>query len=75
MIHLNSLGNFNWVTPNLNSGKYEDMGKVSIGGECFWLREYVEGEPWTGIVDNTPLFSDVHGLHYNEKISFDPSWE
>ena len=68
MKHLNSIEGFNWVSV----GNSENFGKVSICGESFWLREcekQVDGS-WKGIVDNAPIFTEDHGLKFNDAITF-----
>jgi hypothetical protein len=69
MKHLNSIEGFNWVSTGNNS---ENMGKVSICGESFWLRECKKQADgiWYGIVDNSPLFTEVHGLKLNDNVTF-----
>ena len=69
MKNLNSITGFNWVSAGNNK---EGLGKVSVCGESFWLRkcEKQEDGSWVGIVDNTPLFTQKHGLSLNDTVVF-----
>ena len=76
MKHLNDIDGFNWVSVGNNKDR---LGKVSICGESFWLRECEKQDDdiWGGIVDNTPLFTQEHGLRFDDIVTFrilEPNW-
>ena len=69
--HLNDLPEFFWAATISTEG----LGKVSIGGESFWIRECKlteDSNVYEGIVDNQLLFTHKHGLSYGDKITFSP---
>ena len=75
MKHLNNLPGFDRVfivPPGERGITLPHMAKVSICAECFWIRncqDYGTGL-YTGIVDNYPVHTDIHGLRYDDLISF-----
>lgn len=68
MKNLNSIKGFNWVSAGNNKDK-----KVSICGESFWLRECEkqDDDTWRGVVDNIPVFTQEHGLKFDDAVTFD----
>ena len=68
-VYLDGIPGFNWASAGNNS---ENFGKVSITGECFWLRECYEDDNnlWHGIIDNLLVVTSEHGLRFNQKVSF-----
>lgn len=72
--HLNDLRGFAWVA----TGNLDGLAKVSIAGESFWLRDcrlMYSPNVYQGLVDNYLLFTEDHGLNYNDLVSFTPSTE
>ncbi len=53
---------------------YPGSAKVSIGGECFWVRDCKINDDGviTGLVDNDLVCTDVHGLSFGDEIHFKP---
>lgn len=70
-VHLNDLDSFNWVLQK-DFKDATDFCKTSISGERFWLRDCVKVDEkmWLGVIDNKLLLTDVHGLEYDQKVSF-----
>lgn len=66
IIHLNGLPGFQWVSAGNND---QNLGKVCISHESFWLREcHIVGDDlWVGYVDNQPYSCN---LSLDDKVSF-----
>jgi len=71
MKNLNECNGFNWVTKPKEDG----YAKCSVGGESFWIKDCVSSGNGTfvGVVDNTLLCTDVHGLSFGDVIEFLPN--
>lgn len=78
MNYLNMISGFHWATVP----RVDGLSKVSIGGECFWLRSCCERPKRTltdsmgthrGIIDNILVCTDEHGLKYNNIVTFTPT--
>jgi len=69
-IYLNDLDDFRWAAAGHNT---ENLGKVSIAGEAFWIRDcYQDADGrWHGLVDNDLILTKIHGLKYNDTVCFD----
>jgi hypothetical protein len=69
MRYLNSINGFRWISIGNND---QSLAKTNICGEVFWIRECEKQENgfWKGIVDNTLLFTDQHGLNLNDEVIF-----
>ena len=72
MKNLNEIDGFRWAAVG---GNKEGLGKVSICGESFWLKDCKSEDngKWTGVVDNYPIWTDDHGLRYGDEVEFIPT--
>lgn len=75
MIHLNDTPGFQRVVLNRLGGK--PYAKAFVDGEAFWLRDVkLSGEVsdvYVGVIDNKLLFTGIHGLDLDDRVSFTPS--
>ena len=55
------------------SDKGDGYFKVKVQNESFWLRNCEKDESgiWHGIVDNSLLNTEFHGLDYNDRVIFE----
>ena len=72
---LNDLPGFGavFLVPIGERGNTEiEMGKVSIYGECLWLRccRDLGTGLYTGIIANKPIFTKDHSLIFDQIVSF-----